>query len=213
MHRALITKAMCQIAMGQAAERRFTEKLPAMQENWVPSLSWEDPLEKGMATHSSIFAWRIPWIGEPVGYSPWGCKELDKTEWLTLLLFQRVYREAWIFEGKLSREILVCFKLWRSHSELSSNKFPEQRGMILNTVNFGWILKVFPILSRKQHTELCSVLCGSLGGGGFKEEGIHVRMAEFLHCPPETITTLLIGYIPTQNTKLKGKKKSNFQII
>ena len=80
MHRALITKAMCQIAMGQAAERRFTEKLPAMQENWVPSLSWEDPLEKGMATHSSIFAWRIPWIGEPVGYSPWGCKELDKTE-------------------------------------------------------------------------------------------------------------------------------------
>ena len=75
------------IAMGQAAERRFTETLPAMQENWVPSLSWEDPLEKGMATHSSISAWRIPWIGEPVGYSPWGCKELDKTEWLTLLLF------------------------------------------------------------------------------------------------------------------------------
>ena len=199
--------------MGQTAERRFTEKAPAMQENWVTSLSWEDPLEKGMATHSSILAWRIPWIGEPVGYSPWGRKELDTTEWLTLLVVQRVYREAWIFEGKFSREVLVCFKLWRSHSELSSNKFPEQRGVILNTCNFGWILKVFPILSRKKHTELCSVLCGSLDGGGFEEEGICVRMAEFLHCPPETITTLLIGYIPIQNTKLKGGKKSHFQII
>ena len=34
---------------------------PAMQETWVPSLDWEDPLEKGKATHSSILAWRIPW--------------------------------------------------------------------------------------------------------------------------------------------------------
>ena len=34
---------------------------PAMQETWVPSLGWEDPLKKGMATHSSILAWRIPW--------------------------------------------------------------------------------------------------------------------------------------------------------
>ena len=38
---------------------------PAMQETWVQSLSQEDPLEKGMATHSSILAWRIPWIKEP----------------------------------------------------------------------------------------------------------------------------------------------------
>ena len=40
------------------------KNLPAMQETWVPSLSWEDPLEKGKAgkaTHSSILAWRIPW--------------------------------------------------------------------------------------------------------------------------------------------------------
>ena len=36
------------------------KKLPAMQETWVPSLGWEDPLEKGMATYSSILAWRIP---------------------------------------------------------------------------------------------------------------------------------------------------------
>ena len=36
-----------------------------MQETWVRSLGWEDPLEKGMATHSSILAWRIPWTEEP----------------------------------------------------------------------------------------------------------------------------------------------------
>ena len=35
--------------------------LPALRETWVRSLGWEDPLEKGMATHSSILAWRIPW--------------------------------------------------------------------------------------------------------------------------------------------------------
>ena len=39
--------------------------LPAMQETQVRSLSWEDPLEKKMATHSSILAWRIPWREEP----------------------------------------------------------------------------------------------------------------------------------------------------
>ena len=43
-----------------------------------------DPLEKGMATHSRILAWRIPWTEEPKGYNPWGHKELYMTEQLTL---------------------------------------------------------------------------------------------------------------------------------
>ena len=41
--------------------------LPAMWETWVRSLGWEDPLEKEMATHSSILVWRIPWTEEPGG--------------------------------------------------------------------------------------------------------------------------------------------------
>ena len=41
------------------------KNLPAMQETWVRFLGWEDPLEKGVATHSSILAWRIPWTEEP----------------------------------------------------------------------------------------------------------------------------------------------------
>ena len=46
---------------------QIVKNLPAMQETRVSSLDWEDPLEKGMAAHSSIRAWKIPWIGEPGG--------------------------------------------------------------------------------------------------------------------------------------------------
>ena len=42
----------------------MVKNLPAMWETWVQSLGWDDPLEKGMATHSSILAWRIPWTEE-----------------------------------------------------------------------------------------------------------------------------------------------------
>ena len=55
------------------------KNLPAMQETWVQSLGWEDPLEEEMAAHSSILAWRIPWTEES-GYSPQGRKEADVTE-------------------------------------------------------------------------------------------------------------------------------------
>ena len=51
-----------------------------MQETQVRSLGREDPLEKGMVTHSSILAWEVPWTEELVGYSSWGCKESDMTE-------------------------------------------------------------------------------------------------------------------------------------
>ena len=46
---------------------QVAKNLPVMQEIWVISLSWEDPLEEGVATHSSILAWRIPWTEEPGG--------------------------------------------------------------------------------------------------------------------------------------------------
>ena len=56
-----------------------TVNLPTIQETWVQSLGWEDLLEKGMATHSSTFAWKIP-QRSLVGYSPWSHKESDMTE-------------------------------------------------------------------------------------------------------------------------------------
>ena len=57
--------------------------LPAMQGTWVQSLGWENPLNKGTATHSSILAGKIP-QRSLAGYSPWGCQESDTTERLSL---------------------------------------------------------------------------------------------------------------------------------
>ena len=72
----------------------MVENPPALQDTQVRPLGQEDLLEKEMATHSSIPAWRIPWI--EVGYSPWGHKESDTTEWLALLLkdtlFQKIHK-------------------------------------------------------------------------------------------------------------------------
>ena len=57
-----------------------------MWETWIQSLGWEHPLEEGIVAHSSVLAWRIPWTEELAGYSPWGHKESDVTEQLTLSL-------------------------------------------------------------------------------------------------------------------------------
>ena len=50
----------------------MVKNLPAMLETWDQSLSWEDPMEEGMATHSSTLAWRIPWTEEPGGLQSMG---------------------------------------------------------------------------------------------------------------------------------------------
>ena len=68
---------------------QLVKNLPGMQETWVQSLSWEDPLEEGMATHSSILAWKTPWMWSLAGYSPWGHKESDMTEQLTFQYFKK----------------------------------------------------------------------------------------------------------------------------
>ena len=66
---------------------QMVTNLPAMQETQVPFSCWEDPMEKGMATHSSILAWRTPWTEEPGRlHSPWGCKESETIKWLTISL-------------------------------------------------------------------------------------------------------------------------------
>ena len=61
----------------------MVKNLPAVQETLVRSLGQEAPLEEGMATHSSILAWRIPWTEDLVGYSPQGHRELDTIDRLT----------------------------------------------------------------------------------------------------------------------------------
>ena len=67
---------------------QIVKNLPAMQETWILSLGQEDPPEKGMVTHSSILAWRIPWTEKPGGLRSMGVEKslTDKTERLTLSL-------------------------------------------------------------------------------------------------------------------------------
>ena len=81
---------------------QMVKNLPVMQETWVWSLGWEDPLEKGMAIQSSILAWGIPWTKEFGRLQSTGCKGSDMTEWLTHTLskgFQDSETETHDFPG------------------------------------------------------------------------------------------------------------------
>ena len=78
-------KAICWVPslhQGASLLAKMVKNLPAMQEAQIWSLGWEDPLEKGMATHSSILAWRIPWMEEPGGLQSTGSLRVGH-DWLT----------------------------------------------------------------------------------------------------------------------------------
>ena len=70
----------------------MVKNLPAMQDTGIQSLDQEDPLEKGMATHSSILTWKTPWTEESGGlHTVHGVAELDITDWLSLFKEKKVY--------------------------------------------------------------------------------------------------------------------------
>ena len=64
------------MAWGHSLVVQMVKNLPAMWETWVRSLDREDPLEKGMATHSSTLAWRIPWTEKPGGLQSMGSQRI-----------------------------------------------------------------------------------------------------------------------------------------
>ena len=66
---------------------QMVKRLPGMQETWVRFLGQEDLLEKGMATHSSILAWRIPWTEESGGLQSMGCQRV-RHDWVTFISLQ-----------------------------------------------------------------------------------------------------------------------------
>ena len=86
------------ISLGLPWWLRGLKRLPAMQETWVRSLGWEDPLEKEMATHSSILAWEIPWMVKSAGLQSTGSQRV-RHNWVTslslLLLFAVLSGFAW----------------------------------------------------------------------------------------------------------------------
>ena len=73
--------------------------LPAMRETWVRSLGWEDSLEKEMATHSSILAWRIPWKEEPGGLQSMGLQRVGHDQ-VTSLHFKKIPEQAYFNRQK-----------------------------------------------------------------------------------------------------------------
>ena len=80
---AIVNSSEMDIKVHVSSVAQMVKHLSTMRETRVRSLGWEDPLEKEMATHSSIFACKIPWQRSLVGCSPWGRKESDTTERLT----------------------------------------------------------------------------------------------------------------------------------
>ena len=77
--------------------------LPAMRETWVQSLGWEDPLEKGMATHSNILAWRIPWTEESGGLQFMGSQRVGH-DWMTNTFTFHFVRISYFFSYPLGIE-------------------------------------------------------------------------------------------------------------
>ena len=108
---------------------------PAMWETWVGSL--EDPLKKGMATHSSIFAWRIPWQMSLMGYSPWGSKLSDMTEWLSLTkVINSTFHITWGFPNGRSVYLFsyrICIPDNKFHN-LTLSSYPYTRTLLARSL-------------------------------------------------------------------------------
>ena len=84
----------------------MVKNLPAMQETRVRSLGQENPLEKGMETHSSILAWGIPWTEEPGGLQSMGSQKVGH-DWVTNFHFHFVFQ--WTQGETSSEDRLACF--------------------------------------------------------------------------------------------------------
>ena len=119
---------------------------PTMQETWVWSLGWEDPVEKGKVTHSSILAWRIPQT-----VYPWGCKESDTTERLSLSEVDNswscVYSCPYI--SQMEFNVYICRLQWTEYCVPSpklvcSNLSPQVMLLDSQVYGRGWVLRAEP---------------------------------------------------------------------
>ena len=136
--------------------------LPAMWETWVQSLGQEDPLEKEMATHSSILAWRIPWKEEPGGLQSTGLQRVGH-DWATSLSL------SWSFFKKCGIVPLDFYYTlkgkWSKSRRNKSKCSAEVRSSHSNwlPINHSWpFIKghLLESLTRLQHSHVRTVLCG-----------------------------------------------------
>ena len=128
---------------------QVVKNLPAMLETWVWSLGWEDPLEKEMATHSSILLWRIPLTEKPAGYTPWGPKESDMSERLSLTHSVNQYWCVQFSSVQSLSRVLLFVTPWIAARQAS-----------LSITNSRSLLKLMPIelVMPSSHLILCHPL-------------------------------------------------------
>ena len=129
------------------------KNLPAVQksqETWVRSLDEEDPLEEGMATHSSILAWRLPWTEEPGGYSPRGLKNRTRLKGQSTAHSTCV--TGWIQitnHKKMKRQIMLSIANFQKEIELScGHAYLQKCGQHNNPLSRS-------TLEAKLHVEVC----------------------------------------------------------
>ena len=113
-HQELVWDCLDRIGFSILLVAHMVKSLPAMWETWVRSLGWEDTLEKGMATHSSILVWRIPWTEESSKLQSMGSQRVGQdwtTNTFTFKLIEPLMKLGWVIRGVLSMT--------------SSNNFPS----------------------------------------------------------------------------------------
>ena len=88
---------------------QMVKNLVAIWATWVQSLGWEDALEEGMATHSNILAWRIPWTEQPGGQQCTGSQRVDTTEWLNAAhSTYLIYTFIWVEQSDSVMYVYIC---------------------------------------------------------------------------------------------------------
>ena len=102
------------IAQASLVAQRL-KRLPPMWETWVRSLGWEDPLEKEMVTHSSILAWRIPWMDKPGRLQSTGSQRVGH-DWATSLSLSFIVQKDHV------QQLTSLSIWWRWHSDSSAGK-------------------------------------------------------------------------------------------
>ena len=208
------TLGACSVWASLVAQR--LKHLPVMRETWVQSLGWEDPLEKEMAIHSSILAWRIPWTKEPGGLQSTGSQKVGQ-DWVTSLsLWTEAHQaplsmgfsrqECWIgchavlqgiFLTQGANPHLLCLLCWQKGSlPLAPPGKPEN---ILD-----WVSEV---------TQSCPTLCDPMDCRlpGFSVHGI--LQARTLEWAAITSSKLLISYCENICTFFKRLMSLEFEML
>ena len=147
----------------------MVKRLPTTRETWVQSLGREDPLEKEMATHSSILAWRIPWTKEPGGQQSMGSQDLDMTrQSLVAQMVKRLptMRETLVqslgWEDPLEKEMAPLSSIlgWKTHGQRSlegsspwgrTESDPTEGLSLMSKPGFTWYGAHTEVNARREH--------------------------------------------------------------